>query len=93
MEICEDGMLAGCNYLDYGTGKMIENMGKNILSSADIIQRLSSTIDNQSLILHKKASEEIDKDEEDYETDEEIELLEKLLAQKKARKRDKDFEM
>lgn len=36
---------------------------------------------------------EIDKDEEDYETDEEIELLEKLLAQKKARKRDKDFEM
>ena len=25
--------------------------------------------------------------------DEEIELLEKLLAQKKARKRDKDFEM
>lgn len=93
MEISEDGMLAGCNYLDYGTGKMIENMGKNILSSADIIQRLSSTIDNQSLILHKKASEEIDKDEEDYETDEEIELLEKLLAQKKARKRDKDFEM
>lgn len=36
---------------------------------------------------------EIDKDKEDYETDEEIELLEKLLAQKKARKRDKDFEM
>lgn len=36
---------------------------------------------------------EIDKDEEDYETDEEIELLEKLLAQKKARKRDKDFEI
>ena len=36
---------------------------------------------------------EIDKDEEDYETDEEIELLEKLLAQKKARKRDKDLEM
>ena len=61
MEISEDGMLAGCNYLDYGTGKMIENMGKNILSSADIIQRLSSTIDDQSLILHKKASEEIDK--------------------------------
>lgn len=27
------------------------------------------------------------------ENDEEIELLEKLLAQKKARKRDKDFEM
>ena len=27
------------------------------------------------------------------DNDEEIELLEKLLAQKKARKRDKDFEM
>ena len=36
---------------------------------------------------------EIEKPKEPELTDEEIELLEKLLAQKKARKRDKDFEM
>lgn len=30
MEISEDGMLAGCNYVDYGTAKMIEKLNKQL---------------------------------------------------------------
>lgn len=59
MEISEDGMLAGCYSIDYGTGKMIEKLKKNLISSGDIIQQFTSTIDNESLQLHKKASKKI----------------------------------
>lgn len=45
-------------------------------------------------IQENQKTKELEKYEYDNNmTDEEIELLEKLLAQKKARKRDKDFEM
>ena len=61
MEISEDGMYSGCNYVDYGSAKMIENLGKNLISSANLLQQINSTLSHEAFALHKKASRLIDK--------------------------------
>lgn len=56
MEISENGLLPRSSYVDYGTVCSIKRFVKNIVSSADVFQKIAATFSGESLEYHKRAA-------------------------------------
>ena len=61
MEISEDGLLPRSSTVDYGTVCLIKKYVKKVLSSADLLQHFSATINEEAFSLYQEACRLVDK--------------------------------
>ncbi len=59
MDISGDGLLPRVSLADYGSVEYIKNLGIEIVSSANILQKLTATLDDEAKELQREANEKV----------------------------------